>query len=677
MRAVCAVLLCIACTGQVQAQSYSITRVEGPQPYTAEIREQGEVILLGPVNQVLTTWQELPFPFRFFGEVVTGYKVSDNGYLTFDQNETRSIGSNANLGSTVVPNNAIYGFWEELEIFGNAPEYRQQIRSRTIGTAPDRIHVVMWMGVTSRATPGGEIHFAIALKEAGGFAIVQTQRSSTNVYAGAIGAENHDGTASVWVDGSPTLDFPTMWTKDEDDVTYEFASMEGETDLQLLALLVPDLVQVSGEYPVGVIVQSNGGIDVASADVELTYEDIQTTLSISASLTPNGWDTLWLDQPLPAGTAGSGREITARIVAVNGGVDDHPENDTLRRTTWFNRGASVERTPLVEKFTGAWCGFCADGSRVLTLVAEAEPDAIYVAHHIGGLDSMKTEEGVALGRAFRSGTPMAMFDRTLMSGLARIPISRGNDAWFRAVQLRQEQGAVATLSVEPAVYWATNRIGARVQVTFVDDVVPADYRVHVLIVEDSVSGDGPGFDQRNYYGGDERYRGHPLFEEEPWITNFQHRFVARYHPTGTWGDSTTLPARPIVGEPYELMVDQFVDFEVNINRVSIVAYVTRHHPDDPRQRPVLNAAEVHALSPVSVSETESQNRITIGPNPVRDVLTIDGASGPIRIVDLFGRCFFHRMLADGASMQLPVTSWPTGTYLLLHDGSPVAIQVIR
>lgn len=40
------------------------------------------------VPDMLTSEQTIPFTFNFYGKPYTKYKISDNGYITFDLNET-------------------------------------------------------------------------------------------------------------------------------------------------------------------------------------------------------------------------------------------------------------------------------------------------------------------------------------------------------------------------------------------------------------------------------------------------------------------------------------------------------------------------------------------------------------------------------------------------------------
>ena len=68
------------------------------------------------IDEQLSSWQKLPFPFTFYGKKVSGYYASDNGYITFDSLATKSISINTSLPSSKAPSNCIFGLWQDLMI---------------------------------------------------------------------------------------------------------------------------------------------------------------------------------------------------------------------------------------------------------------------------------------------------------------------------------------------------------------------------------------------------------------------------------------------------------------------------------------------------------------------------------------------------------------------------------
>lgn len=114
------------------AQSYVWEKTTGAQPYTGNIRPNGILIMKGPANDVLSEWQELPFQFYYYGKLVTGYFISDNGYITFSPDENRSIAINTELPSANAPKSSIFAYWNDLEFAGGQPAWSNEIRTITI-----------------------------------------------------------------------------------------------------------------------------------------------------------------------------------------------------------------------------------------------------------------------------------------------------------------------------------------------------------------------------------------------------------------------------------------------------------------------------------------------------------------------------------------------------------------
>ena len=81
----------------------------------------------------------------------------------------------------------------------------------------------------------------------------------------------------------------------------------------------------------------------------------------------------------------------------------------------------MDKTVLLEKITGNWCGWCPGGVARMKKLEEDGVDVVVAAIHGGGNDGMKFADGdrwishYAAGAGFPSGTA----DRTLFPG-ARI-----------------------------------------------------------------------------------------------------------------------------------------------------------------------------------------------------------------------------------------------------------------
>lgn len=229
-------MLLLCSTVAASAQFYNVTSgflnrngyALGGRNYTYYFRGAASHIMLPPANDTLSDWQTLPFTFSFFGKDVTGYYISDNGYITFNETASVSVSQTSRLSDATAPSNSIFGFWSDLALLDGFGQWSNEVATSTVGEAPDRVHMIYWM----RAVPRGKdfntsnLSFLIALYERGGFDIGYTVQVGgglgiEGVY-GVVGAKGPDGTESLSVTADSIIAFPPCGFGDADDRGYFF-----------------------------------------------------------------------------------------------------------------------------------------------------------------------------------------------------------------------------------------------------------------------------------------------------------------------------------------------------------------------------------------------------------------------------------------------------------------------
>lgn len=106
----------------------------------------------------------LPFAFRFFGDAVTHYTVTSNGFLQLWPSMTASASSaatNSTIPTAGTPNNYIAPFWDDLL----AVTMRTGVRTATLGTGTTRRFVVEWYGWETYPTTMSNLRFQAKLFE--------------------------------------------------------------------------------------------------------------------------------------------------------------------------------------------------------------------------------------------------------------------------------------------------------------------------------------------------------------------------------------------------------------------------------------------------------------------------------------------------------------------------------
>ncbi len=133
---------------------------------------------------------DLPFGFKFYGELKTTVTVGANGYLTFG-----SAGgdySNDQIPSTNTPNNYIAPFWDDLrpsnkrgQVFYQAFADKFIVQYHEVGSYP--------------STTTGTISFQVVLLPNGNIEYYYKEFSLENNESATIGTENEDGTKGLQV----------------------------------------------------------------------------------------------------------------------------------------------------------------------------------------------------------------------------------------------------------------------------------------------------------------------------------------------------------------------------------------------------------------------------------------------------------------------------------------------
>jgi len=131
-----ALVILLICSPTSAETNYSIEEVtpsyiEGDEPGLSFAGEDEDVLEV-----------DLPFPFTFYGVAYDKAYVSTNGFLSFTGISDPYPVSSC-LPTADSPNAAIYAFWTDLYLMD------ARLRTKLIGTEPNRQFVIEWRNVTS------------------------------------------------------------------------------------------------------------------------------------------------------------------------------------------------------------------------------------------------------------------------------------------------------------------------------------------------------------------------------------------------------------------------------------------------------------------------------------------------------------------------------------------------
>ncbi len=264
------------------------------------------------------------------------------------------------------------------------------------------------------------------------------------------------------------------------------------------------------------------------------YNQVNTTTPIKLTLLNRGYngiksidysysvgdkkvsDHLTLDAPIPACLNASTEftvtlpaieakgkyPVTFSIDKVNG--EANSEVATANSTMAIYNKLPKHR-PVMEEFTGTWCGNCARGWIGLEVMTRLHPDFIALAYHSGDVMQVIDQKNFLGFDTENPAYPMANIDRVYTDidpyyGADMTPFGI-EEIWKKQAEIL----APASLETEAAFTPDGKDIKAKAILEFPEDTNDADkYSVEFVLVTDGLHGEGQAWEQSNYLEENEK-----------------------------------------------------------------------------------------------------------------------------------------------------------------------------
>lgn len=222
-----------------------------------------------------------------------------------------------------------------------------------------------------------------------------------------------------------------------------------------------------------------------------------------------GSDRLTLDTPIPAYlNASTEFTITLPAIEAKGKYPvtfsiDKVNGETNSETATANSTMEIfnklpKHRPVMEEFTGTWCGNCARGWIGLEVMTRLHPDFIALAYHSGDVMQVMPVNSFP-GFNKDLGYPSANLDRSYEEldpyyGVSMEPFGI-EEEWKKQAEIL----APASLETEAAFTPDGKNIKAKATLEFPEAANDADkYSVEFVLVADSLHGEGQAWEQSNY-----------------------------------------------------------------------------------------------------------------------------------------------------------------------------------
>jgi len=664
-------LILVVCAN---AQNYSISSYIGDD---GDYWSSGYVSDYLYSTNSLSSWYDLPFDWSFYGQPVMGYRVAHDGYITFDNSSGNSIGTNTNLPNSSGPNNAIYACWDDFTD-------DVTISVKTYGAKPNRVHVITWAGLnySGAAAWSDEINTSINIYEScGDFEVVVTKRDidlASSYYPminTTIGCENINGTIGAEVAGSPNY-IPSDPGYDKD--LYEVHRFSWNNpiinDVSLINMRIDNHLTLGNHTLLGAV-RNEGDALLNSYDINYTLNSgtIQTaTISTSPSLIKNSNISEWT-HPIDINISSSSDnyELKVWVSNVNGQNDERNCNDTLTEYITGIENISAEKKVLMEENTGTWCGYCIDGAVVMDdLVAQHGDNIIPVVVHDG--DEMEFLDSLRYSFSVTS-FPGALIDRTKPSSAGIYEKEAyGRGSWASRVSDQLSKFTPVNVTIDHTWDAGSREIIANVNLNYIDNSA-GDARIVLMILEDSMTGTGFGWDQGNYYDGT---IGHPYYGAGQSVVGFIHKHVLRdYAEGGCFGVDNMIPHFVSAGSSYQHTFNYTLPTDFDANQITLVAAVVKYSQGNDAayvgvrgQKTVYNAESVHLMdfsTPSGIDENKTD--LKIYPNPTNGIVYLSG-NIEYKIYNVLGT-----FLMQGKGKLIDLSAYSNGIYILESEHSRTKI----
>ncbi len=336
----------------------------------------------------------------------------------------------------------------------------------------------------------------------------------------------------------------------------------------------------------------------------------------------------------------------------------------------FNLYSQKEHYVVVLEGTGTWCGACPRGIIILEEFSTTDsmffiPICVHEPVSQNPVDPM-VPEGLPYSNSdyYFNAFPSFMFE-----GLDEVDagpsVENGVQNLTTSFNQRRAMHPPLSVAVSSEYNESTRETAIHVSTNLGEDL-SGDYRFNVVIVEDSVTGTTSEYDQTNYYanGGLNPCGRFSTLPDPVPAAEMVYPHVARKFFGGKFGVENSLPNNLVAGETYDYDFSYTVPDNYNVNKITIVAWVSTAYGR------IINANYQDLIhESTSVDDFQQSNiQAVIYPNPSKGIITLENTKGlnniSIDIFDLTGKLILSKnKLNLKTDFTIDLSNQKSGVYL--------------
>ena len=317
---------------------------------------------------------------------------------------------------------------------------------------------------------------------------------------------------------------------------------------------------VGKAYTATITLVNHGCADIKNIDyaIELDGQRVERHINVSVKGTYYGQQGTF-KAAIPVVETRGTRPIDIRLLKING-EDNEDDNPTATMNLAF-LAETPQHKPLLEEYTGTWCGWCPRGMVALEAMTELYgDDFVCVAWHNG--DPMQITE---IYPNLVSGYPHAFLDR-IVTGYDEQQAEKGYDPFYGSSSgtslgiqndWKRRQAVLAPAAIDLQANWtdeSQTAVQVTTDVTFIRDFDNSPYRLTYILVADDLQGSTGSWAQVNYFSGGTSYASDrylsPLAKMEGKVRMHFNDVAIQASNYGKAAISESLPAVISEYEPY-------------------------------------------------------------------------------------------------------------------------------
>lgn len=275
-----------------------------------------------------------------------------------------------------------------------------------------------------------------------------------------------------------------------------YVTLEGDFAEYCLGIkTLPSIYAKAGEgFSVKATLSNIGAAPVSKIgyNYSVAGKEFEKTLDLDSPIAPDFVKDYVVELPIDAIEEIGKYDLDLKITTVNGG-----ENGSA--TASASTDVSVlpfvpVHRPMLEEFTGTWCGWCTRGFWALEKLNELYGDDVVLAAYHNGDPMAMSSYPVNV-----DGFPSSTLNR---NGIEDPYYGNANDGFGMKNEVVNSMETVVPAAIEVKAWWANEEksaISVKAEATFLEDKKNAGYKIGYLLINNGLSGEGSAWGQHNYF----------------------------------------------------------------------------------------------------------------------------------------------------------------------------------